>query len=140
MALMEFTPLRGKIIDTVASHPEGASFNKLADKLRGELSRIVLSREIKNMSLKGFLKVSRDPKHKQRKLITVGNPIISILSRIGERKWDDKISMGEAFEITLKYIIEYRRLIKDISNPFLRDYVKYRILNHLEKVLESVVE
>ncbi len=140
MAFMEFTPLRGKIIDVIASHPDGASFNKLADRLRGELSRIVLSREIKNMSVKGFLKVSRDPKHKQRKIITVGNSIISILNRMGERNWDGKISVKEAFEITLRYIIEYRRLTKDISNPFLREYVKYRTLNRLEKVLESVAE
>ncbi|MBO3800070.1 MAG: hypothetical protein FGF52_03315 [Candidatus Brockarchaeota archaeon] len=140
MDFMEFTPLRGKIIDMIASRPEGASFNKLADKLRGELSRIVLSREIKNMSLKGFLKISRDPKHKQRKIITVGNPIAGILNRIGERNWDGKISMKEAFEIILRYIIEYRRLVKNVSNPFLRDYIKYRILNHLEKVLESVAE
>lgn len=137
---MEFTPLRGKIIDAIADCPEGTSFNKLADKLKGDLSRMMLSREIKNMCAKGFLKISKDPNHKQKKIIVVEDDIINVLRRIGREKHDGKIGMRTAFKITLKYFIEYRKITKSISNPFIREYVKYRVLKHLEKVLEGVAE
>jgi len=137
---MEFTPLRGRIIDVIAGHPEGTSFNKLADKLRGDLSRIVLSKEIKKMSAQGILRISKDPNHKQRKIITVEDDIVNVLNRIRKKGHDGKIGIRAAFRITLKYIAEYRRLIRNISNPFLREYVKYRVLKHLEEVLEGVAE
>ncbi|MEM2276550.1 MAG: hypothetical protein QXU43_05635 [Thermoproteota archaeon] len=132
--------MRGKIIDAIADCPEGTSFNKLADKLKGDLSRIMLSKEIKNMCVKGFLKVSRDPNHKQKKIIAVEDDIINVLKRIGRENHDGKIGMRTAFKITLKYLIEYRKLTKSISSPFIREYMKYRILKHLERVLEGVAE
>ncbi|MDW8034436.1 MAG: hypothetical protein RMI79_05875 [Nitrososphaerota archaeon] len=135
---MEFTPLRGRIIDVIADYPEGTSFNKLADKLRGDLSRIVLSREIKNMYTQGLLRISRDPKHKQKKIISVESNIIDVINRIKEERHNGKIGVRAAFRITLKYIIEYRKLTRNISNPFLKEYVRYRVLKHLEKVLEGV--
>lgn len=67
---MDF-PVREKIIDEVASHLEGASFNELTERLRGKLSRAVLSREVRNLSKKGFLRVIRDPRHRWRKIIWV---------------------------------------------------------------------
>ncbi|MEM2247866.1 MAG: hypothetical protein QXM51_07100 [Thermoproteota archaeon] len=137
---MEFTPLRGKIIDAIADCPEGTSFNKLADKLKGDLSRTFLSKEIKSMCAKGFLKVSRDPNHKQKKIIAVEDDIMNVLKQIGGERNDGKIGMRTAFKITLKYFIKYRKLTKSISNPFIREYVKYKVLKHLEKILEGVAE
>jgi len=135
---MEFTPLRGKIIDAIADYPDGVSFNKLADKLKGDLSRIVLSKEIRNMHVQGFLKVLRDPGHRQRKIIALEKNLVEILSRIKNRDHEGKIGIRTALETTLKYIIEYRRIARNISNPFLKEYAKYRVLKHVEKVLEDV--
>jgi DNA-binding MarR family transcriptional regulator len=138
---MSFNPTQGRIIDEVASHPGGTSFNRLADKLKGKLSRVVLSREIKNLSRKGVLKIIRDPNHRQRKIIMVESIVINFLEnleRIREDRLGGRIGRREAAHIALKYILTYRRLVEEEAPPLIKDYVKYKVLQRFEKILEEV--
>ncbi len=136
---MSLTPIQGRIIDEVASHPGGTSFNKLAGRLKGKLSRVVLSREVKNLSRKGILKIARDPNHRQRKIIMVENIITNVLEKIHEDRWEGRISRREATRITLKCISAYRRLVEEEAPQLVKDYVKYKVLQRFEKILEEMV-
>jgi len=138
---MSFTPIQGSIIDEVASHPGGTSFNRLADRLRGKLSRVVLSKEVKNLSRKGVLKVVRDPNHRQRKIIMVESIVANFLENLGrirEDRLEGRIGRREAARLALKYILAYRRLVEEEAPQLIKDYVKYKVLQHFEKILEEV--
>lgn len=136
---MHFTPSLGAIMDEVVSCPEGTSFNKLAERLRGRLSRAVLSREVRNLSKKGFLKIVRDPRHKQRKIIVAESLVFKILNKIKENHWTaDKITVRNATRMVYKIISTYRSLVEEDLPPFLKSYLKYRAIKHFERILEEV--
>ncbi len=136
---MSLTHIQGKIIDEVASHPGGTSFNRLADRLKGKLSRVVLSREVRNLSRKGVLKIARDPSHRQRKIIMVESVAINVLEKMREDRLEGRLSRRKAAHITLKYISTYRRLVEEEASQLVKDYVKYKVMQCLEKILEKVV-
>jgi DNA-binding MarR family transcriptional regulator len=136
---MSFTHVHGRIIDEVANHPGGTSFNRLAERLRGKLSRVVLSREVRNLSRKGVLKISRDPNHRQRKIIMVESIVMNVLERIHEDRLERRISRREAARIALKYITTYRRLVEEETPQLIKDYVKYKVMQRFERILEEVV-
>ncbi|MCX8183767.1 MAG: MarR family transcriptional regulator [Crenarchaeota archaeon] len=136
---MSFTHIQGRIIDEVARHPTGTSFNRLADRLKGKLSRVVLSREVRNLSRKGVLKIARDPNHRQRKIIMVESVIINVLEKMREDRLGRRLSRRKAARITLKYISTYRRLVEEEASQLIKDYVKYKVLQRFEKILEEVV-
>ncbi|MEM3957963.1 MAG: helix-turn-helix domain-containing protein [Thermoproteota archaeon] len=136
---MSLTHIQGRIIDEVASHPDGTSFNRLADRLKGKLSRVVLSREVRNLSRKGVLKIARDPNHRQRKIIMVENAVINVLEKMREDRLGGRLSRRKAARITLKYISTYRRLVEEESSQLIKDYLKYKVLQCFEKILEEVV-
>ncbi|MEM2929444.1 MAG: helix-turn-helix domain-containing protein [Thermoproteota archaeon] len=136
---MSLTLIQGKIIDEVANYPSGTSFNRLADRLRGKLSRVVLSREVKNLSRKGVLRITRDPKHRQRKIIMVESVVTSVLEKIREDRREGRISRREAAQIALKYISTYRMLVEEEASQLIKDYVKYKVVQRFEKILEEVV-
>ncbi|MEM3659960.1 MAG: helix-turn-helix domain-containing protein [Thermoproteota archaeon] len=136
---MSLTHIQGRIIDEVASHPDGTSFNRLADRLKGKLSRVVLSREVRNLSRKGVLKIARDPNHRQRKIIMVENAVINVLEKMREDRLGGRLSRRMAARITLKYISTYRRLVEEEASQLIKDYVKYKVLQCFEKILEEVV-
>ncbi|MBO3833168.1 MAG: hypothetical protein FGF51_07305 [Candidatus Brockarchaeota archaeon] len=136
---MSLTHIQGRIIDEVASHPGGTSFNKLANRLKGKLSRVVLSREVRNLSRKGVLKITRDPKHRQRKIIMVESIVIKVLEKMSEERLEERLSGRKAARIALKYISIYRRLVEEEASQFIKDYAKYKVLQRFEKILEEVV-
>lgn len=137
---MSLTHIQGRIIDEVASHPGGTSFNRLADRLKGKLSRVVLSREVRTLSRKGVLKIARDPNHRQRKIIMVENAVINVLEKMCEDRLVGRLSRRKAARITLKYISTYRRLVdEEEASQLIKDYVKYKVLQCFEKILEEVV-
>lgn len=130
-------PFQAEIIDEISNHLDGISFNQLVKRMKLRVSRVTLLRELKILISKGYVKVEKDPKHKQRKLFHLGEELHTVIEdlRSLERKLlDDPIQHVSDF---LSFYIEK---IRDLKDEWTRDFVRYRLRCGLEKAIQKMEE
>ncbi len=129
---MEISPIHISILDEIASSNLGLSFNVLAARLKGKVSRVTLSREIKKLVNLSLIDVTPDPSHKQRLIYRIKDEVRELIDdlRLPAKPSIDLILAD--MERSLKY---YTKKIKYVKNKALRDYMRHLILNSLRESL-----
>ncbi len=132
MMNMVISPIHVSILDEIASSNLGVSFNILAARLRGKVSRVTLSREIKKLINLSLIEVTPDPSHKQRLIYRIRDEVRELIDdlRVPARSDIDQILAD--MEKSLKY---YTMKIKHVKNEALKDYMRHLILSSLRESL-----
>ena len=127
-----------RILDSIALHKSGISFNKLAEELKGHVSRAVLSKDLKELCNMGYIKSTRDESHRQRIIFRLNEDLALLIEKTKLRLLDRKLSKRRASRIILKYIYLYDDLAKRNGSQFFQDYLKHRIATNLLGLLEML--
>jgi len=126
------SPTHLSILDEIVSSEFGVSFNVLAERLKGKVSRVTLSREIKKLIKLRLIDVIPDPSHKQRLFYRARDEVKRLVEdfRVVKTSNIDQILTNMA-----SLLRSYARKVKEIKNEALRDYMKYLILESLKESL-----
>jgi DNA-binding transcriptional regulator GbsR (MarR family) len=127
-----------RILDRIALHKSGISFNKLAEELEGHVSRVSLSRGLRELCNMGYVKSVRDVTHRQRKIFRLNDDLSLLVEKTKLRLLDRKLTKRRASRIVLKYISLYGELTKQNKSQFLQDYLKHRLAMNFLNLLEML--
>lgn len=127
-----------EILDRIAFHKSGISFNKLADELKGHISRAVLSRSIKELSSMGYIEPKRDASHRQRIIFRLNEDLTLLVNKTRPKSPAGRLTRRRACRIVLKYISVYDELAGRVRSSFLREYLKHRITMNFSNLLEVI--
>lgn len=125
-----------QILDELAEHKAGISFNKLAEALRGRASRAVVSRELRKLVARGIVTAERDPRHSQRRIFKLRGDLMSTLAALEAEA--SKLAEG-GLEPTLKLVRAlvkwYAEVAKAFKDEALRAYLRHRALLWFDRAL-----
>lgn len=126
-----------QILDEIAKHKSGISFNRLAEALRGRVSRAVVSRELRGLVARGLVTAESDPEHSQRLIFKLRRDLQSELAELeGEAS---RLAKGE-LEPTLKLVKAlvrwYARAARSFREEAVRAYFRHRALVWFERALK----
>lgn len=132
---MKFEIAHGIVIDEVAKNP-GINFNKLANKLKGKISRVKLLKVIKELKNYGILKEIRDKKHKQRLLLNLSETFSTIFFKLTyDIENINNINKDKISEIIRKLLDRYFIIIAEFKNDFEKKYAHYRLITQISKLV-----
>ncbi len=129
---MVLMPAHLRILDEISSHDLGISFNALARRLKGKVSRVILSREIKKLVSLSLIEVVPDPSHKQRLFYRIKGEVKKIVEdlRISKTSNLDQILLDVA-----RSFRSYVQRIGEVKDEALKEYMRHQLLKSIEESL-----
>lgn len=127
-----------RILDSIALHKSGISFNKLAEELKGHVSRSVLSKDLKELCNMGYVESNHDEGHRQRIIFRLNEDLTFLIEKTKLRLLDRKLSKRMVSRLITKYIYLYDDLVKHNKSQFFQDYLKHRITTNFLDLLEMM--
>ncbi len=128
------------ILDEIVSSDFGISFNVLAKRIRGKVSRVTLSREIRKLVSLGLIDITPDPSHKQRLFYRAKDEVRKLAKEFRRFRVSRASDIDQLLENVSSLLRFYAMNIKDIKNKALRDYLKHLVLDSLEDTLTIMEE
>lgn len=120
------------ILEEITSSELGLSFNKLAVRLRGKVSRVTLSHEIRKLVKWDLVEVFPDPHHRQRRIYRIRGEVKELVDDLRIPPISDVDRILASFEKSLRY---YANKVKKVRNKALKDYMKHVIMSSLHESL-----
>lgn len=128
-----FSHLHGLVIDEVAMNP-GLSFNRLAARLRGKISRVKLFRLVKQLKEWGVLVTARDSRHKQRILLSVDKKFLAIFLGLS-CNLEEAAGAESVVRMITGLVRKYNSMLSELERPIEREYARYRLMVQISKLL-----
>lgn len=132
---MRYHPAHGDIVEEISANHIGVSFNVLAERLRGRVSRARLLSEIRSLQHEDLVRAEPDPRHKQRKMFRLGQKLQSALDNlrpIEEKALEDPLG-------SMPVLIScYADAIRGAREEWLREFMKHRLQAFVSRSLESI--
>jgi DNA-binding HxlR family transcriptional regulator len=130
--LMRYAVVQGEIIDEISYHHKGISFNSLARRLHGRVSRVKLLSEVNTLQREGLILVETDPKHKQRKLFRLGQRLRDVVDKI--RSIEDKAS-GNPLGDFSSLLSDYVNDIISAREDWRKEFMRHRLQMYVRRML-----
>jgi len=129
---MHYAAVQGEIIDEISNHHKGISFNSLARRLRGRVSRVKLLNEVNSLQREGLILVETDPKHKQRKLFRLGLRLRDVLDKM--RSIEDKASGNPPGDFS-SLLSDYANSISSAREDWYKEFMRHRLQVYVRRML-----
>ncbi len=121
------------VIDTLHKRPNGVSFNKLANDLKGKISRVKLVETLGKLLEDGVLEVKEDVRHKQKKVFKLREEVREKIKEINEV---ERSLMNDVSNLHL-ILKKYAEIAKEIKNESIRRYIEFRLNSLILELFRS---
>jgi DNA-binding HxlR family transcriptional regulator len=139
---MRYAAVRGETIDEISYHHKGISFNSLARRLHGRVSRVKLLSEVNTLQREGLILVETDPKHKQRKLFRLGQRLRDVVVD-KMRSIEDEASgnpLGDSSSLLSDYVNDLISAREDWHKEFMRHQLQMYVRRMLVRLEGGIVD
>lgn len=131
------TKTQAEIMEELAEHPGGITFNKLVEKMKRKASRMTIFKEVKNLLSKGYIKIERDPNHKQRRSIHLREDFHKFL--LDFKELERKI-LQDPFHNLTGFLTSYIERIQGLREGWMKELARHRLRRHMDEVLTKLEE
>ncbi len=132
MIMVVLLPTHLKILDEISLHDPGISFNVLAKRLKGKVSRVILSREIKKLISLSLIEVVPDPSHKQRLFYRIRDEVRRLIDDLRIARTSN---LDQILSDTVKSLKSYAQRIREVKDDALKEYMRHQLLKSIEESL-----
>ncbi|AKG38358.1 hypothetical protein MA03_02445 [Infirmifilum uzonense] len=113
------------------------SVNKLYQRMKGRISKARLIKILRNLNKEGFLKVERDPRHKQKLHLRVSEDVERLAgSLMGALSTLRDTSVANQIESLLN---TYHELASRVTRPELRDFLRSLIKRQVDSLITNIL-
>jgi|GEM_PF-3551987 DNA-binding HxlR family transcriptional regulator len=128
------------ILNILSKHKFGISFNQLAKKLKGRVSRLSLKDCLEELKKRGLITIRGDPTHKQRKIYRVEKSVLIISEMLETISFETKLSPSNITAFLSKLIRHYIELKDEIrKDDLLKSYAKQMVLSKVSNLLDVLL-
>lgn len=128
-------PVHALMLDVLTSYPSGISLNALAALLKGKVARSIVLREVKKLSDMSLVRIVRDERHKQRRIVIPREELTLFSNSLMKLR---PSSFEEAVARLPKMLILFKEAKVKSENKHFVDYFKHRMKEELSLALEVI--
>ena len=131
---MRLSDIEIEVLDVIASEANGISFNVLARRLVGKVSRVTLVKILRKLVSLGLIVKDRDDRHSQKVIYKA----IERLRNVYVELSPPKIGSSDILSGFKLLIDSYERLISRGMDNIVKSYAIHRLLKSTRRLIEGV--